>query len=369
MTADAVGGVWQYAIELCGALGAHGVEVLLATMGPLPSAKQRAEVAALPNVRLEESAYRLEWMSDPWEDVVAAGQWLLELQQRFNADVIHLNGYVHAALDWGKPVLVVGHSCVYSWHEAVRRSAPAAAYERYFEEVQRGLRAATLVTAPTDAMLESLRRHYGLFQWADAIPNARQADRFRPRRKEPFILTAGRVWDEAKNIALLRHASETLTWPVYVAGEEEHPDFGTRAGLGGGIRPLGRLDESELAGWMGRASIYALPARYEPFGLSVLEAGLAGCALVLSDTPTLREVWGDSARYVASDDEVVLATTLQELIDDEAGRRAAAEAARARALTYAPDQMGRAYLDLYAALLHGGTATEEAPAKLTVQAA
>ncbi len=32
-----------------------------------------------------------------------------------------------------------------------------------------------------------------------------------------------------------------------------------------------------------------LPARYEPFGLSVLEAALSGCALVLGDIPSLRE--------------------------------------------------------------------------------
>ena len=43
---------------------------------------------------------------------------------------------------------------------------------------------------------------------------------------------------------------------------------------------------------MARASIYALPARYEPFGLSILEAALSGAALVLGDIPSLREVWG-----------------------------------------------------------------------------
>ena len=34
-----------------------------------------------------------------------------------------------------------------------------------------------------------------------------------------------------------------------------------------------------------------LPARYEPFGLSILEAALSGCALVLGDLPSLRELW------------------------------------------------------------------------------
>ncbi|MDP9034476.1 MAG: glycosyltransferase family 1 protein, partial [Myxococcota bacterium] len=33
MTADAVGGVWTYAVELAGELGRAGVETVLATMG------------------------------------------------------------------------------------------------------------------------------------------------------------------------------------------------------------------------------------------------------------------------------------------------------------------------------------------------
>jgi glycogen(starch) synthase len=45
-----------------------------------------------------------------------------------------------------------------------------------------------------------------------------------------------------------------------------------------------------------------LPARYEPFGLSVLEAALSGCALVLGDIASLREVWGGAACYVRPGD-------------------------------------------------------------------
>ena len=43
MTADAVGGVWTYALDLAGGLSRHGVETMLAVLGPEPSAEQRAE--------------------------------------------------------------------------------------------------------------------------------------------------------------------------------------------------------------------------------------------------------------------------------------------------------------------------------------
>ena len=57
--------------------------------------------------------------------------------------------------------------------------------------------------------------------------------------------------------------------------------------------------------WLRRATIFALPARYEPFGLSALEAGLAGCALVLGDIP-MREVWHDAAMFVPPEQPAAL---------------------------------------------------------------
>ena len=126
------------------------------------------------------------------------------------------------------------------------------------------------------------------------MSNGRAALTAAPVVKEPFILAVGRLWDEAKNVAALERVAPRLGWPVSVAGEEAHPGGGqVRPGH---VRRLGRLAPEALAPWFARASIYALPARYEPFGLSALEAALAGCALVLGDIPSLREVWGDAAR-------------------------------------------------------------------------
>lgn len=98
MTTDAVGGVWNYCIRLAEALDAYDVQIALATMGPALNEHQRHEVRRLANVQLYESTFKLEWMRDPWEDVDRAGRWLLDLEERLRPDVIHLNGYTHAAL-------------------------------------------------------------------------------------------------------------------------------------------------------------------------------------------------------------------------------------------------------------------------------
>ena len=60
MTADAVGGIWHYALALCAAL--PEIRFVLAVMGPMPSAAQRDAAGRLDNVVLEEYGHRLEWM-------------------------------------------------------------------------------------------------------------------------------------------------------------------------------------------------------------------------------------------------------------------------------------------------------------------
>jgi glycosyltransferase involved in cell wall biosynthesis len=347
MTADTVGGVFTYALELARALGPLGVEVLLATKGRAPSADQRAAAAFIGNLTVVESDYRLEWQDEPWEDVARASAWLLELEARHSPDLVHLNDYAHGALPFRAPVLVVAHSCVLSWWEAVRRSAAPAAWDRYRNEVRLGLAGADAVVAPSRAMRAALERHHGPpGARAEVIPNGRDPAGLEPLPKEPLVMAAGRLWDEAKNIRLLAEAAPRVKWPVFAAGDPGGPALA-------GVRPLGRLAAPALAGWLRRAALYALPVRYEPFGLSILEAALAGCALVVGDIDSQRELWGGAAELVPPEDARALARALNALIADPARRERLAALARARALTFSPRRMAAAYHRLYRRLISG----------------
>src|SRR4051812_33332264 len=102
-----------------------------------------------------------------------------------------------------------------------------------------------------------------------------------------------------------------------------------------------------MARWFGAASIYCLPARYEPFGLSALEAALSGCALVLGDIPSLRELWGDAALFVSPDSPAELTTSLLELISNPGMRQGLAAKAGAAAARYTPELMASRYLRVY----------------------
>ena len=348
MTTDTVGGVWIYALELARGLGGRGIDVILASMGDEPSPDQRRQAGDIQNLTLESRPYRLEWMESPWDDVRAAGDWLLELESRYTPDVIHLNNYAHGALSWAAPVLVVGHSCVCSWFHAVRETEPTEQWTEYRRVVQRGLQGAHAVIAPTQAMLDELVRHYGPFASPGVVHNARRIDSLVPRDREPFVLTAGRLWDEAKNVNLLDAAAKQIDWPVYAAGSVKNPDGGEVRF--DDLRLLGRLAPEDLGGWMGRASIYALPAKYEPFGLTALEAALAGCALVLGDIPSLREIWQDAAVFVRVDDSDEVADAINGLARDPDRLDEMADRALRQARQYSAERMTEAYVDLYTSL-------------------
>lgn len=348
MTTDTVGGVWHYALELCAGLAEHGIEVVLATLGPRPSGAQRTAATALGNVTLVESDYRLEWMPAAWTDVARAGQWLLELEAEHAPELVHLNGFAHGALPWRAPVLIAAHSCVLSWWEAVRGQAAPAEWDEYRTRVRAGLRAADVVIAPSRAMRAALVRHYGALPRAEVIPNGRDAAPFGRGLKEPFVLTIGRLWDEAKNAAALAAVAPRLRWPVKLAGDATAP-----AGMAGAAdfrnaELLGACSPAKVRAWLARASIYALPARYEPFGLSVLEAALSECALVLGDVPSLRENWDGAALFVAPEDADGLVRTLSWLIGQPVARAAWARRARERAGRFPAAAMVARYLAAYA---------------------
>lgn len=355
MTADTIGGVWPYALELAAGLGRLGLEVHLATLGDPPSPAQRKAARRLGNVELYTSLFRLEWMRDSWGDVRTSGEWLLALEREVRPDVVHLNQYAFGALPFRSPSLVVGHSCVFSWWRAVHGMEPPAQWQPYRRVVAQGLAGADLVVAPTRAMLRELEEIYGLPGARAVIANGRSPASFQPApRKEPFVLSVGRLWDEAKNLQALNRAAEGLPWKVKVAGPVKHPDGGADADVGSArVRLLGRLEPDDLAGWFGRASIYALPARYEPFGLSVLEAALSGCALVLGDIPSLRENWDGMARFVDPDDPEELHRALRTLGEDDAARLELASRARSRALAFGPERQAARYVEAYARLVHG----------------
>jgi glycogen(starch) synthase len=348
MTADTAGGVWTFTMDLCAALSRRGVAVTLVTMGGLPDEAQRVQADAL-DIALVATDYRLEWMRDCESDLIESGRMLLSLADGLKPDLVHANGYYHACLPFDAPVLLTAHSCVSSWWHACKGEAIPAEWRWYRETVASAVCAANVLVAPTAAYLAEFQRLHGAAKRSRVIRNGRNPGCVSPQPKKRIVLAAGRLWDEAKNIGILCRAASGLDMPIAVAGDCTSPE-GQPVRLTNVIA-LGRLNSQKLSEAMSTALVFAAPARYEPFGLSILEAALHGCALVLADIPTLRELWDRAAIFVHPDDVAGWHDAFARLSSQPEFASAYAAEARKRARKYSVERMVDAYMQQYSALM------------------
>ncbi|WP_426958730.1 glycosyltransferase family 4 protein [Muricoccus radiodurans] len=356
MTADTVGGVWTYALDLSRGLSTRGVETVLAILGPGPGADQLARAASIPGLTLLPTGLPLDWLAADAAETMKAGAVIAALARETGAELVHLNSPALAAGNTF-PVPLVGacHSCLATWWDAVRGGPLPPDFAWRTELLRRGYAACDALAAPSRAFADATARAYDLPLPPAAVHNGRDP---LPRVDNPpadlltdFALTAGRLWDTGKNMATLDRAAARLGLPVLAAGPVEGPE-GSRVALKH-AHAVGRLDEAALAALLQAAPIYVSPAYYEPFGLAVLEAAQFGCALVLSDIPSFRELWDGAALFVAAGDDAGLADAIARLETDREERARQGALARARARRYTVDAMADAMLDLYRPLLRG----------------
>ncbi len=320
LTTDAVGGVWRYSLDLARGLP----EPVLAVLGPAPSAAQRAEAAGL---RMIETGLPLDWTADDPADLAAAVTELRAVAEQAGVSSVHLHAPALAgSRPWPVPVVAVAHSCVATWWEAVCGGPLPPDFAWRTAATRAGLCTAEAAIAPTRAHAAATRRAYGDLP-ITVVHNGSPPLDVTSRRSgvaEPAILTAGRLWDEAKNAAALDRAAPDLDAPIRAAGPVAGPN-GARIELAN-LHLLGTLGPAAMRDAYAGATVFASLARYEPFGLSVLEAAQAGLRLVLSDIPSFRELWDGVARFVPLDADP--APTLRAALADT-GDRGAAERARA----------------------------------------
>ena len=346
LATDAVGGVWVYSLELARALRSRGIEPLLAVMGPAANGDQRAQAAG---IKLVDTGLPLDWMPTTPRDMHRAGDQLAELASQHDVDVVQTcSAALLADADFGCPTVAVQHSCVASWWAAVRDTPlpPEFAWRR--ELVEWGLNRASVVVAPTIAFAAETARIYDLSRPVLSVHNGRKPVAQPPLPQGDFVLTASRLWDEGKNVATLDAAASRLDVPFEAAGPLEGPN-GARASFDN-LHTLGQVSEIRLSGLLAARPIFASAALYEPFGLSVLEAAHAGCALVLSGIPTHRELWSGAAVFVPPSDGAAFGSAIQALLANSDHRRHLGEKARTRSRRYSPQAMAALMAEIYARL-------------------
>lgn len=349
LTTDTAGGVWSHTEELADALLARGHQVTLVAFGAAPSAVHREWLDARPELPFTWIPAPLEWMPEPEPELSASVDALRRVVECEKPDLIHLNQFFYGAHELGAPRLVVAHSDVLSWWRVVKgENAPDDPwFRRYAGWVRDGLAGADLRAAPSAWMAGQIGAIYG-FGDVRVVHNGRVAMHAGGVR-ERWVVAAGRLWDEAKGVGDLVAAAPDIQGRVVLAGAAEHPaggaDFPRDAP---GVEYAGMLPAAGLRELLGRAAVYVATSRYEPFGLAPLEAALAGCALVMTDIPTFRELWEGCALFYPPGDPAALASACRELLQDPHHRQALARAAGERAREcYNPGRMAAGYEALY----------------------
>jgi glycosyltransferase involved in cell wall biosynthesis len=338
LTTDAVGGVWTYSLALADGVARRGIPTILAILGPPATADQLRQARAIPGCTVIETGLDLDWTARAPADLAHSESRLIDIATRHHARSAHLHSPALSRTRWKLPVVAVAHSCTATWWRATHGTDLPADLAWRAAAMSAGLAMATRIIAPSHAFAAQLRACYGLPRKDIAIVhNGTAPGPILHTHRQEFVLAAGRLWDAAKNMDLLDRLAGRTGLDIRLAGPLTGP--GGQHFAGRHARTLGMLPPAPLRLAMAQAAIFAAPSRYEPFGLSVLEAAQQGTPLLLADIPTFRELWQDAALFAPPDDEDAWANALTSLLAHPAARASWGQRAKQRAALYTPDAM------------------------------
>lgn len=204
-----------------------------------------------------------------------------------------------------------------------------------------------------------------------AIPNGirlqpfAQADAHPVAQRIPGIVMVARFSKQKDHATLLRAVAllreRGLRPPVLLAGggkaSHRRPmeALAAELGLQDQVQFLGLC--RDVPGLLLKHQLSVLSTHYEGMPLALLEGMAAGCAVVGSAVPGVREVIrdGEDGRLVAPNDPVALADVLQNLLTTPVEVARLGAAARAAALRrYSRESMNQCYEELFCELAGGG---------------
>jgi mannosyltransferase len=230
----------------------------------------------------------------------------------------------------------------------------SAAQRRHTLLTRRLIAAMDAVISPTEAAASFLDRP------AAIVPHGVDADRYKPPadRQAAFAASGlpgryaigvfGRVRPQKGTDVFIKAMCRLLPrFPDFTAVvigriSAEHRSFAgdlqrmaAAAGLSERVRFLGELPTDEVPGWYQAIAIYVFASRNEGFGLTLIEAMAAGCALVAARAGAAEKVvaGGETGLLVPPGDVDALCAALEPLMRDPARADAMGMRARERVLS------------------------------------
>jgi glycosyltransferase involved in cell wall biosynthesis len=382
------GGAESQALQLARHLQAEGVVVMVITRRVEPQMASFEDADGLPITRVPPVGLRTHKITALEFFTFAAALW----RQRRAYDVIHTHDartvYLAAMVVHrltGKPLVAK----VPTLGDLSRAAFARTRHSTYSEIMRRVLmppalwnlllRQASAWIAISDAIADELAS-CGLASRAERIPNAVDAERFRPASADEraalrhklglpldrtILVSHGRI-SAQKRIDVLIHAVARLRgeFPnllVVLPGDFHREDAGIEDALRGEIRSLGLEDAVLLPGrseqvedYLRAADLYVLASAFEGMPNALLEALACGLPAVSTTVSGATDILGDNENglLVPIGDADALASALRRLLSDPAFAASLAarglQTVRAR---YSWDQVMRRYIELYQRLV------------------
>lgn len=300
--APAIGGVERCVEMLARGLVQRGTTVEVITTDPTGS---------LPREEVRDGVLVRRFATVGQEVFFVApnlGWWLLKNANRF--DVLHAHSYhtplaLQAALAsrWCGVPLVVTPYYHGTGHSLLRKTL----HRPYRPFGSWMLHQAQRVICISAAEQGLIHQHFGQEISTQVIPVAAEVDGlgtaepYEKPQERVVILTVGRL-EFYKQTDRLVAALPALpaAYEVVIIGDgpaRAHLEqLAVRLGVENRVRLLGHVPQRELLRWYRTADVYVTLSHQESFGMTLLEAAVAGSAVVASGIPAHREVAGYLSR-------------------------------------------------------------------------
>lgn len=375
---------------LAGALTRLGHHVRVYAPNPVVGAPpERQTIDGVPVLRMRSLPVPLyqEYRWALWPFPALRSERIAE-----DVDIIHLHtpGILGSAAflsarRWNKPLVGTFHTNVWEMRHSFPRSPLIQLFFRAAWWYTLGTYTrCDIVTAPTeparDALVRGSRKPFD--RPVEVVPNGIEVDRYRPGIERPDWRTRcglpdgpvatylGRLTQD-KGVHRFLDAMSTLAGRSDVSaiiggvGPEEaavRQRIAEDPGLRARVRYVGSVAEEEKGALLAQSDLFVLPSTSDTSSVALLEAMACGAAPVVSNVggPSAIVRDGETGSLVSILEEGALAREIGRLLDDGAGRRRLAAAARAWVVRSASiDATARRFISLYELLLserrHGAT--------------
>ncbi|WP_022867904.1 glycosyltransferase family 4 protein [Schaalia vaccimaxillae] len=301
--------------------------------------------------------------TDPRTVIVRTRAWLDE----HDFDVVHVHepavpSASMAAVIWSKaPLVGTFHSAM---DKSRARSLVSMPMRPYMERI------AVRIAVSQEAR-RTLREHHG----GDAviIPNGVETTSFRNAQPvaqwqrtpdRPVFVFLGRLDESRKGLSVFAGAVSRVIAKVpgarfLVAGRGQADDIREElAQYGDAVEFLGEISDEDKESLLSGATAYVAPQRGgESFGIVLVEAMAAGCAVVASDIEAFQAVleYGNVGKLFANGDSSQLAQILIDLVEDPIQRDNIALAGQIASRQYDWDVVTEKILATYRAAIDTGS--------------